>query len=207
MVKGVRIEKSGEAKEIAYEAEMSDLYRRCNFRKDAGFEEACTWQVKSKGSLYTLKVYGRSEGKHNAVNTFEFPPPIDKHLFYGACAVIAVEDDDPVDLEVDQWKHLYKKLYGGFEDLSKTECEDDAEEDELDDVPGHLKTTTGYLKDGFVVESGESSEEDHASDQEKMLSSHTETEECASENSESSEDATTDDEGSELSHEDYLTDE
>ena len=43
-------------------------------------------------------------------------------------------------------------MFGGFEDLTKEEDE----EDELEDISKELKTKKGgYLKDGFVVDSDE----------------------------------------------------
>ena len=47
------------------------------------------------------------------------------------------------------WNKIYEKLFGGFEDLASTAAEDEAEEDELANVPKELKTKQGYLKDGI----------------------------------------------------------
>ena len=43
-------------------------------------------------------------------------------------------------------------MFGGFEDLSATAVEDNNEIDELASIPACKKTSSGYLKDGFVVE-------------------------------------------------------
>jgi len=56
------------------------------------------------------------------------------------------------------WNKIYEKLFGGFEDLAATAAEDDAEEDELANVPKEKKTKQGYLKDGFVVDSSDTEE-------------------------------------------------
>ena len=53
---------------------------------------------------------------------------------------------------IDIWNIIYTKLYGGFEDLSKTALSDELEIDELANVPKHKLTKEGYLKDGFVVD-------------------------------------------------------
>ena len=207
MVNIVVIEKTGEAATSNYTHDdgFSNLYKKCHFRKDAGFSQQVEWKTRLDGRRYTLRVFGRDEGKHNAVNAFEFPPPIDTKLIYGACAVVSISDGgDPEDLDAELWSRLYKKLYGGFEDLSKTEQEDEIEEDELDGVPGEMKTTTGYLKDGFVVETGDSSDDPPDSDNEKLLSSHTETEEDPCDSAGESEECLSSDQESELSHEDYL---
>jgi hypothetical protein len=50
------------------------------------------------------------------------------------------------------WQKIYKHLFGGFDDLTKTADDDDAEIDELETVSEKKKTRDGYLKDGFIVE-------------------------------------------------------
>ncbi len=57
------------------------------------------------------------------------------------------------DVYTEMWDKMYEKLFGGFEDLALTSVEDDAEEDELANVPDENKTKDGYLKDNFVVDS------------------------------------------------------
>jgi len=58
-----------------------------------------------------------------------------------------------INLNDEMWSKMYNKLYGGFEDLSKTSEEDELEEDELEKISDKYKTKTGYLKDGFIVDS------------------------------------------------------
>jgi len=207
MVKVVIIERTGQAVECDYSTpdDLSNLYKKCHFRKANGFEQLVEWSSKTQGTKYKLRVFGRTEGKHNAVNAFEFPPPIDNKLIYGSCAVVSMATDTTIDnLDMETWTRLYSKLYGGFEDLSKTELEDEVEEDELEEVPPEMKTSTGYLKDGFVVESGDTSDEPTESDHEKPMTSHSDTddEEFCSD----SPDEIGSDEESELSHEEYLDD-
>jgi hypothetical protein len=69
-------------------------------------------------------------------------------------AIIGLNDvgDDPVDLHQEEWEHYYEHLFGGFEDLTQLAKEDENEEDELANVPDEMKTSDGYLKDGFVVD-------------------------------------------------------
>jgi hypothetical protein len=61
------------------------------------------------------------------------------------------------------WNKIYEKLFGGFEDLSATAKEDEEEEDELANVPKEKKTKNGYLKDGFVVDSSDTEENETSS--------------------------------------------
>ena len=209
MVNIVVIEKTGVSATVSYDPDdsLSNLYKKCHFRKAAEFSQVGEWKTRLDGQKYNLKVFGREDGKHNAVNAFEFPPPIDNKLLYGACAVLSMDEaGQVVDIDSELWGLLYKKLYGAYEDLSKTEQEDETEEDELASVPDEMKTTTGYLKDGFVVENEGSSEDPCESDNEKLLSSHTETEEEDDGSDGESEGILTSGDESELSHDEYLDD-
>ncbi len=62
------------------------------------------------------------------------------------------DNDIEIDLSVEEWESFYEELFGGFENLADTVKEDEEEKDELETVPKELKTKSGYLKDGFVVE-------------------------------------------------------
>ena len=55
-----------------------------------------------------------------------------------------------LDLTSEEWKTIYEKLMGGFEDL-----DDNEEESEEEYVNPEDLTKQGYEKDGFVVEDGE----------------------------------------------------
>ena len=55
-------------------------------------------------------------------------------------------------MSVEVWEKFYEDLFGGFENLADTAKEDEEEEDELENIPAEMKTKTGYLKDGFVVD-------------------------------------------------------
>ena len=110
-------------------------------------------KAKYEGQTYNVSLYAKTEGRHNNENKYEFPPPIDTKLFFGSCALVASLNDEYINLNDEMWSKMYNKLYGGFEDLSKTAEEDELEEDELEKVPDKYKTKTGYLKDGFIVDS------------------------------------------------------
>ncbi|RZD41880.1 MAG: hypothetical protein CXT73_04145, partial [Methanobacteriota archaeon] len=55
-----------------------------------------------------------------------------------------------LDFTFEEWKTIYEKLMGGFEDL-----DDNEEESEEEYVDPENLTKQGYEKDGFVVEDGE----------------------------------------------------
>lgn len=153
-----------------------DLYKKCGFTKPTDFKKQTEWTQKINGIKYAVAVYGKTVGKANYENKYEFPPPIDKHLFFGKCVIIARKillngEKEYVSLDIALWNSIYDKLMGGFEDLSKTAKEDEEEIDELDNIPEHQKTKTGYLKDGFVIEddheSADSSDSDEIEEEEE----------------------------------------
>lgn len=151
------------------EYDESDLYKKCGFTKPNDFKKQTEWTKKLNGVKYIIAVYGKTVGKANYENKYEFPPPIDKHLFFGKCAIVARKvmlngEKEYISLDSKLWNTIYEKLMGGFEDLSKTAKEDEEEEDELDNIPPHKKTKTGYLKDGFVVEDNDENSDSSASD-------------------------------------------
>jgi hypothetical protein len=160
----VIIEKTGTCKPLTIkEFKEEDLYKKCGFKSENNFKCAVEWKTKLKGDKYKVYVYGKEEGKANTENKYDFPPPIDTTLFYGNCVVVCKkeieEEYEYFNLDVTLWEKIYEKLFGGFEDLVATSKEDEEEEDELDNIPKEKKTKHGYLKDGFVVDSSDDSEE------------------------------------------------
>lgn len=159
------VEKSGALKSLSIkDFKEGELFKKCGFKKADNFVEQHEWKVKVKGdtNTYYIKVFAKTDGKANYENKYDFPPPIDTKLFFGNCAIVASLKKDGTsftDLSLLLWEKIYEKLFGGFEDLSATAAEDEAEEDELDKIPKELKTKQGYLKDGFVVDSSDTDED------------------------------------------------
>jgi hypothetical protein len=163
MTQIVIVDKTGTLKEVnAKDLNKDDLYKKCGFKKSDGFEKLTEWTTKISGEgKFITSVYGKTDGKANMENKYDFPPPIDTTLIFGSCVVICEtkQEDGKVilaDLTIDLWNKIYEKLFGGFEDLTATCAEDEEEEDELAAVPDKYKTKQGYLKDGFVVDSDDS---------------------------------------------------
>jgi hypothetical protein len=181
---------------------VEDLYKKCGFKKAEGFALQVEWSVKLDGKKYLVQMYGKLDGKANMENKYDFPPPVDKNLYFGSCALVGMLRDDSnnkslTNLSLELWNKIYEKLFGGFEDLTLTCGEDEEEEDELEKIPKHLKTKKGgYLKDGFVVDS---------SDTEEVSGSGTEDEdeELSEELVDDGEDLDLEEVGSELSEEEY----
>ena len=154
----VIVDKSGALKTTSVkDFKEEDLFKKCGLKKKDDFEKQVEWKLKTKGRKYVVSVYAKLNGRANNENKYDFPPPIDNHLFFGSCAIVAQNDkQEYISLSTDLWNTFYEKLFGGFEDLAATALEDEQEIDELANVPKEKKTKEGYLKDGFVVsEEGE----------------------------------------------------
>jgi hypothetical protein len=142
------------------------LSKKCGYRKHDGFSCYHTYRYKNKRKLafdlsseevvpkyIYVDVWGKTDGRAGYENKYEMPPPIDELLFYGNIALVARMDElTAIHLTTEIWNIIYEKLFGGFEDLAATAIEDENEIDELDSIPSHKKTRSGYLKDGFVVD-------------------------------------------------------
>ena len=196
------IDKSGTPKVLTVkEFKMEDLYKKCGFKKPDGLEKRHVWVTKCDKTSYRISVYAKEDGKANTENKFEFPPPIDNSLFFGSCAVLVEHKNVageyvPTTVTMDIWDKLYEKLYGGFENLGDTCKADDDESDELESIPKSKKTATGYLKDGFIVDSDNEEGEEYSDDD-------SEEEENAEEDNNVDELLELEDVGSELSEESY----
>ena len=193
------VEKGGSIKDaIVKEYNENELFKKCGFKKEDGFTKQTTWSyVKINGVKYTVDLYGKTEGKANTENKYDFPPPVDNTLFFGSCALVCTnEESKMISLSIELWNKIYEKLFGGFENLADTCIEDEEEEDELAGVPLEKKTKQGYLKDGFVVDSEE--DENEFTDTDDEIEEEEVSEE-ADENELELEDI-----GSELSEEEYL---
>jgi len=120
-----------------------EYYKSCGFRNPDGFLKRATWTI----DALTVNLFAKVKGKAHSENTYEFPPPVEKSLFFGRCLLVSAES-----LTLAQWESMYETLMGGFEDLhTESESEDEEAEAEL--------TAQGYEKDGFVVSDSELEEE------------------------------------------------
>lgn len=156
------VEKSGELKTLnVKDYKEEELYKKGGFKKADGFVKHTEWNVKMDGQRYLISMYGKLDGKANMENKYDFPPPIDSQLFFGACVLVGSVKNEKgeqthTNLSLGLWEKIYEKLFGGFENLALTIAEDEDEEDELAHIPKSRKTKNGgYLKDGFVVDSDE----------------------------------------------------
>ena len=80
MTKVVMINKGGSVKtETVKSLKVSDLYKKCKFRKPDDFAKRHTWKYKNKW----VSVYAKNKGRANSENKYDLPPPIDNDLYFG----------------------------------------------------------------------------------------------------------------------------
>ena len=160
----VLIEKTGEIKENNIKnLKVADIYKKCNFRKKDDFDMRYTWNINK--DLF-ISVFSRNDGKSGTENKYDLPPPIDKDLYFGSIAIVAhkskkISDNNIIDFSKELWNKTYEKLMGGFEDLNGEDSYSEEEE-----IPEDLKTSQGYMKDGFVVDDDEEDDDDDDDDDE-----------------------------------------
>jgi hypothetical protein len=144
------VDKTGTIKELNIKQYVEEeLYKKAGFKSDTDFKLHTTWDLKLNSKKYSISLYGKTEGRANQENKYDFPPPADNMLFFGSCLLLNKdEDDEMVDLTAEEWEKVYEKLFGGFEDIG----DDDSVLSE-DSVPASVpRTKEGYIKDGFVVD-------------------------------------------------------
>ena len=161
MVKFIIINKHGIIIEDTYDL-ISNLYKNCGYKNNNQFNKEHTWTIKLKNHTYNISLYAKLDGRAGNENKYDLPPPKDTNLYFDTMALVSENGD----LTKSLWDKLYECLFGGFYNLDDYASEDENEIDELDEYPDEMKTTSGYLKDGFVV-SDEDDEEFIISDDEE----------------------------------------
>lgn len=128
---------------------LEKLYKKCGFKKIDDFIIHCEYTNPIDKSKI-IKVIGKTTGRSNYENKYEFPPPIDNTLFFGSCALVAFDNDTSsyLNLTKKEWEVIYEALFGGFDNLDEKE---ETSEDELEGVDKKY-LSDGYLLDGFVVD-------------------------------------------------------
>lgn len=155
------VEKSGNIKEQNIKFDENDLYKKAGHSSQTGFKCYTEWNIENlNDKSYNISVYGKTNGRANSENKYEFPPPIDNTLFFGNCVIVNKHNNVPISITCDEWDDIYEYLYGGFEDVGDEDSEEDEDVDE-----GVPLTKQGYAKDGFIVDD-EDEEEDEDDDYE-----------------------------------------
>jgi len=151
------VEKTGSIKELTLKSfDESELYKKAGFKSADDFKCHVQWNIENiNNKSYSICVYGKTSGRANQENKFEFPPPIDNTLFFGNCLIVNKNTNQIASLSSREWNSIYEHLYGGFEELGTEDSEEDESED--DDLP---RTKSGYVKDDFIVDDDEIDEEE-----------------------------------------------
>jgi len=166
--------------------DLKSIYKKAGFRKENDFGKRHTWKIKENDFI---SVYSKNTGRANTENKYELPPPVDSDLYFGKLIIIRHSEQNPtaencLDLTTEEWKTIYEKLMGGFEDV-----DDNEEESEEEYVNPEDLTKQGYEKDGFVVEDGEVALDTGDSDEEEeWISSNNEDTDDSLEGTEEEED-------------------
>ena len=152
------VEKLGSIKEVKVKNVLEDeLYKKAGLKTGQDFKQHATWKVTVNKKNYNMCVYGKTKGRANTENKYDFPPPVDNTLFFGNCIIVCKDDDDSiVSVTTSEWNKIYEELFGGFEDIGDESNDNSEDEDEDENIP---KTKTGYAKDGFVVDDDEDEDE------------------------------------------------
>lgn len=148
MSKALLIEKSGSIKEIILKKyDETELYKKAGFKTADGFELQTEWGAEIEKKKYNISIFGKTNGRAGQENKYDFPPPVDNSLFFGACILVNKIEGKIADITKSEWTSVYEHLFGGFEDLG--EDSEISEDDIAADVP---RTKQGYVKDDFVVD-------------------------------------------------------
>jgi hypothetical protein len=150
------VERLGSIKSLNVKKYVEDeLFKKAGFKSPNGFVCHTTWKIEVANKKFNISLYGKLNGKVNQENKYDFPPPVDKLLFFGNCILVNKNEiDDGVDLSTKEWEACYEHLFGGFEDIG----EEDSEEEDLESIeidPTVKRTKTGYIKDDFIVDDDE----------------------------------------------------
>ena len=163
------VDRMGTVKPLATKTYEEDiLYKKAGFKTPTDF---ALHHVFSMGS-YRIHLYGKTKGKAGQENKYDFPPPVDNVLFFGSCLLVNKREGGEVtDLPLKDWKAIYEKLFGGFEDLTAAD-EGEAGESETEEEkrimadPNTKFTKQGYVKDDFIVDDEDDDEDDDDEEEE-----------------------------------------
>jgi hypothetical protein len=152
------INKDGKVKESKIKTYCEEsLFKKVGLKSSIDFKLQHTYQILLGDDTHLVSVFGKTSGKSNSVNKYEFPPPVDNILFYGSCILVKTCNvtNAKYDLNLKLWNNMYSELFGGFHDIS-----DDDEESDVDSsstIDPILLSKEGYLKNDFVVEDSDPS--------------------------------------------------
>ena len=113
MINIVLVDKGGTIKTVKIkDNSRNNLYKKCGIRSDKDFKCHTKWNVTLSGEKHRIELWGRTEGKANTENKYDFPPPMDNSLFFGSCCLVKVDINTNllVNLTQELWEKIYEKL-------------------------------------------------------------------------------------------------
>jgi hypothetical protein len=152
------VENNGNIRELNLKTLKEDeLHHIAGFKNSDNFNFETSWSVKLEQKHYEIFLYAKNKGKHSQENKYEFPPPVDQELYFGNCILLNKKKGELSDLSKNEWDMVYDYLYSGFEKIGEEYSE---EEDDIEDADGNRVKLSkdGYVKDGFIVDSGSDDE-------------------------------------------------
>ena len=143
------INKDGSVNQLSMKTNLEDeLFKRAGFKTPTDFKLHAVFNE----STYHIRLYGKTRGKAGQENVYEFPPPVDKHLFFGSCLLINTSNEGEfLNLTKKEWDDVYTKLFGGFDELDDTD-----ESDNEPIIPAEKLTKEGYMIDEFIADDNNS---------------------------------------------------
>ena len=176
MTHSIIVNKNGDLTEKKIK-NIDKKYTSCNYKTDKDFILLHTYKnINEKFKNIEIEIYGKKKGRANNENKYEFARPIDNELYFGNLLLLKknVKTDDYDDLFISEWDKIYEALFGGFEDIDKSDDERSVDSEIYDDEE---YTSHGYLKDDFIVEDDELEEESYCDEETEETCSFEESDE------------------------------
>ena len=86
------IDKNGSIKETNVKNYIEkELFKKCGFKKSDGFNKEGEWSIKIDKQSYNILLYGKTTGRANYENKYDFPPPLDNTLFLGLVCLFVLK--------------------------------------------------------------------------------------------------------------------
>lgn len=147
-------DKNGLLKELKIKTYcVEDLYKKAGFKTSVDFIKHHVFDILLNDVTYSISLYGKTKGRANQENKYDFPPPVDNELFFGNCLLINNDKSgNPINLSLDDWNNVYDYLFKGFHECDGDSDSDSESESESDLVDPSLMTKDGYMRDKFIVD-------------------------------------------------------
>jgi hypothetical protein len=157
------VEKKGSIKEVELKTyNENELFKKAGFKTAEGFQFQTEWGADINGKNYSVSVYAKTNGRAGQENKYDFPPPVDNVLFFGACVLVNKSKGVATSISKEEWNVVYAHLFGGFEDIGDEDSDYSVDDEEDEKLP---RTKEGYVKDDFIVDDDDTSDEDYVTEE------------------------------------------